>query len=142
MPVKMTIHITKEILNKSANCDSLDMCVGSNCAFALAVKDLFPFAHVGGMAMHKEYAIYPFYFERRAGIYKSLQVIRISQEMYKFIARFDAMRDYERKELPEQDFEIEIPDEVISYLDIQDVYKILEESKTLDIISIKELQNA
>ena len=45
--MKLEIKVTKEILSKSMFCAGESDYIQENCAFALAVRDIFPKARIG-----------------------------------------------------------------------------------------------
>ncbi len=89
-----------------------------NCAFAVAVRDLFPKANVTGEFI-------------RVG--ERGETFNVSNEMSSFISRFDEATPEERVLFPEQSFELEIPDWALEEIDISDVF---EKSKTLELVKI------
>ena len=113
--MKLKIHITKEILAKSMNCRGQ---ASTNCAFAVALREIFPEVSVG----------YEYVF------FEDGNTMSITNSMYCFIRKFDDLVDtpIERLNLPEQSFEIEVPDEVIERIGLTEVERILSESKTLE----------
>jgi hypothetical protein len=121
MPVQFKIKITKEILERSYGCGAYDDVekIGNNCAIAIALKDLFPDVFV--TAHH----IYPF------GIYENNEYSDLRIAMPKialdFIKVFDSLRSIPkvRLYLPEFEFEILIPDEIISQINIDEVKNIV-----------------
>lgn len=121
---KILIHITRNILERSANCRSKDR--AANCAFALATKELLPLAAVG------VWAIYPVFFG--GGPEKTRKNFPISDKMSLFILDFDEKTPEQRRNMLEESFELEIPDNVLEEIDISDVHKILEESETMELI--------
>lgn len=117
------IKVTKEILEKSMYC-GIGWGGGSiieNCAIAYAVREIFPGAQVGD------------------GIYlynMNAEKIPIPVEAQGFIGKFDGLMPGDRVKMKPISFEIEVPSEVIDQIGIGDVYKILSESKTLELVSI------
>ena len=117
MPVQFKIKVTKEILESSRECGSHNDIerIGEKCAIALALKDIFPEVFVTGNY------IYPL------GIQESNQVDDVKIAMPKvaqdFIRVFDSLcsRHKRRLLLPEFEFEISIPDEIISQINIDEV---------------------
>jgi len=125
--MKILIKVTKEILQRSMMCGVHDSNVSANCAFSLAMRDLFPKAHcevsftgIDGYGFNSKYQI------------------QHTSEMTDFILKFDSLNKHPecRLLLCPQDFEVEIPDKVIEYIGIDQVYKILSESKTLELVTI------
>src|SRR5687768_2602043 len=114
---KIRINITKDILQKSRMCSTR----ADNCAFALAVRDLFSGCAVGTKL------IYPF-FDNATGSDIQFLSFPITEEMTAFIKRFDKSSPEEIDQMEEQSFELEIPDWAIEQMDISDVHQILAES--------------
>lgn len=133
MSVKIKIKITKDILKESACCSYLGGKgpTGRSCAFALAVRDIFPNAYVETSRIIPFYEGMQYPFTGEIGF-------PISREMSKFILNFDCSFPEQRVEFPEQEFELEIPDWVIEKIDIQDIIN----SKTLEIIPNETIQMA
>ena len=128
MSIKMKIKVTKEILKKSMWChpNQGNCFVGTSCAIALSVIDIFPDGYVG------ENSIFPFWGENNLEI-------KLPKEPIVFIESFDALvqNPIERLKLPELEFEIEIPDSVISQIgngNIDEVKTIIQNSETLELV--------
>lgn len=122
--MKIKIKITKEVLKRSMWCgtkNDLDMNIGSNCVVACAIVDIFPKAWVYAIS------IAPFYYGGNTEI-----LIPIPQEASAMINKFDNlyMTPEERLNLPEMEFEIDVPNEVIERIDISDIHK----SQTLEVV--------
>lgn len=118
MPVTFQIKITKEILERSKECgthNDLEK-IGNNCAIALAIKKIFPDVFV--TAHH----VYPFGIIENENLRVSLPVIAQN-----FIKVFDGLRGIPNARLclPEFEFDIDIPDGVLSLVDIDEVKNIL-----------------
>ena len=121
MPVQFKINVTKEILESSKGCGAHNDVekIGNNCAIALAVKDIFPNVFV--TAHH----IYPFGIDaNNEYIHLRIALPKIALD---FIKLFDWLRSIHkaRLSLPEFEFEISIPDEIISLINIDEVENIL-----------------
>lgn len=129
----LKIKITKEILRESANCGMMfgKGSQAESCAFAVAVREIFPRAVVCYSA------IYPFggvkHFNNTINVTGATE-IPISAEMTAFIFEFDANSPYDRVQMKEQEFELEIPDNIIQAIDIQEVTKILADVPHLELI--------
>lgn len=122
MAVPFTIKITKEILLICKYCGAHDDIenIGENCAIAVTVKDIFPEVMVTG------HHIYPFgYFE------DTNLKIRLPQVAQNFIKVFDSLAGIPNTRLclPEFEFEISIPDEVIERVEIGEALDIFEGGK-------------
>ena len=116
MPVPFKIKVTKEILELSKRCGSEELeIIGENCAIALALKDIFPDLNVTG-----EF-IYPFgidYKERWSKL--KIALPKIAQDFIKVFDSLSAIPN-QRLRLPEFEFEIAIPDEIISEINIDEI---------------------
>lgn len=129
MSVTIRIHITKEILEKSSRCTNDKL--GSNCAFALAVRDILPNAFVGGSTI-TPYPILGTCHHPNLGTVVIItgQTFITSSNMIAFIRWFDRATPGARMVHDECSFELEIPDWVIERIDIQDIIK----SPTLELV--------
>ena len=120
--MKLKIKVTKEILKKSMWCgtEKCQQWTTQSCAIALAVRDIFPNAHVGGTYI----AITHF---------DKISIINLPYKATRFIKTFDFLKNLPkmRLQLPEFDFEIEIPEGLINEINIDDILK----SETLELVS-------
>ena len=116
MPVQFKIKVTKEILELSRNCGQHEFeIVGKNCAIAVALKDIFPEVFVSG------YYIHPFGSDKENKLAElEIPLPKIAQD---FVRLFDSLCSIPgvRLLLPEFEFEISIPDEIISRINIEEV---------------------
>jgi hypothetical protein len=117
MPVHFKIKVTKEILELSKECgthNDIDS-IGENCAIALALKDIFP-----GVFVTSHY-IYPFGIDEN----NKLDDLKIAMPKvaHDFVKVFDSLCAIHncRLLLPEFEFEIPIPDVIISKINIDEV---------------------
>lgn len=142
--MKILIKITEEILRKSHRCTNN---YGENCGISLAIREVFPLSRV------RSNDILVFKSEiqrRRQAVTKSIKDaayrIYLPEVASEFIQEFDG---YGYQELPGVypylearltmkpiSFEIDIPTELIEQIGISEAYKILSESKTLELVSI------
>jgi hypothetical protein len=117
MPVRFKIKVTKEILELSKECgahNDFDT-MGKNCAIAIALKDIFP-----GVVV-TDYYIYPFGIDNKNKL-DDLRIVmpKIAQDFVKVFDSLSAIHKL-RLLLPEFEFEISIPDEIISQINIDEV---------------------
>ena len=115
MPVPFRIRVTKEILALSKSCGSEDLeIIGENCAIALALKDIFPDVNVTGNC------IYPFGIDNDRWNELKIELPKTAQD---FIRVFDSLSAIpnQRLRLPEFEFDIAIPDEIISEININEI---------------------
>jgi hypothetical protein len=118
---KLKITVTKEVLEKSKNCGKGDYReVITNCAVALAVRDIFPRASVVGPFLRFEVGKDDrAYLPKRVG---------------RYIKKFDDTKPEHRPYLPEISFEIEIPDEIIEKINIEELRPLLTNHPTLELV--------
>lgn len=117
--MKIKIKVTKEILEASSMCGTLGAAApASNCAIALAVRDIFPEARV------LYYNIYP---------WAHIAAIHFPHDMNGFIRAFDLMSPSTRRGLIPFQFEIDVPEAVIETIGLSEVHRILKDSKTLEL---------
>ena len=117
MPVQFKIKVTKEILELSKECgahNDFDT-IGKNCAIAIALKDIFP-----GVVV-TDYYIFPFGIDNKNKL-DDLRIVmpKIAQDFVKIFDSLSAIHKL-RLLLPEFEFEISIPDEIISQINIDEV---------------------
>ena len=117
MPIPFKIKVTKEILELSKACGAPDdvETIGDNCAIARAMKDIFPDAFVTGQD------IYPFGIDEDNKLADlKITMPKIAQD---FIIAFDTLCENpnSRPLLPEFEFDISIPDEIISQINIDEI---------------------
>jgi hypothetical protein len=117
MPVHFKIKVTKEILELSKECGAHNdfNTIGKNCAIAIALKDIFPGVVVA------DYYIYPFGIDNKNKL-DDLRIVmpKIAQDFVKIFDSLSAIHKL-RPLLPEFEFEISIPDEIISQINIDEV---------------------
>lgn len=119
---KLKITVTKEILKRSKYCGvkgkGLDD-LASNCAIALAVRDVFPQAIVG--------------VDRICfGLAEQMSILpKIAQN---FINQFDRYGPDARPLIKPISFEIEIPDSVINQINIDELKPLLTNHPTLELV--------
>jgi hypothetical protein len=114
MAVHFKIKVTKEILELSKECGTHNdiEAIGKNCAIALALKDIFPEVVVTGRH------IYPFGIDENTKS-DDLKIVMppIAQDFVRVFDSFSTMYKL-RLLLPEFDFDIFIPDEIISAINL------------------------
>jgi len=121
---KLKIKVTKDILERSKWCTNKGSnSAGYSCAISLAVRDIFPDAFVGGNR------IYANGLEA-----EKLKTIELPQKAQIFITEFDTTMPVRRPLMPEIEFEVEVPDEVLEDIDIEEVKKVLENHPTLELV--------
>lgn len=146
--VNVRIHITKDILKRSRMCGKNSM-IGSskyimqNCAFALAVRDIFPNAGVGRDCIFPD----PTYYMRPVNSVSQLETILqeeitgdrfpITYAMQEFINRFDLCTPQERDFIEPNSFDLFIPDWAVLLIaqDHVEAARIIANSPTLELIT-------
>lgn len=132
--MKILIKVTKEVLKRSAGCGRSSLSnIGSNCAVALAVVDIFPNAWVSHAFIHLHNVNYPTF--NYVCDNEATHSIPLPRFVSQFISDFDSLDYNNRINLPEISFEIEVPQSVIDKIGISEAYRILSESKTLELVA-------
>jgi hypothetical protein len=130
----LRIKVTEEIIRKSRFCaPSSEMFPGYNCAIALAVREIFPYAWVGTSNIkvyEKELDILGMY---DLPVPIPIGSMNLPVEAKTFIINFDVSSPEQRLNLDELEFEIEIPDEIIARINIDEIRKLLKNSSTLEL---------
>lgn len=119
---KLRITVTKEILERTKNCSTYVEFSTTNCAVALAVRDVFPDAKV--WANH----INPL-----TGDVKDIMTLPL--EAQDFIEAFDDAGPEERVKMNPISFEVNVPDSLIQKINIDELKPLLENHPTLAIVS-------
>jgi hypothetical protein len=117
--MKIRITITKDVLNETKYCGPIN--AGLNCAIAVAVRDMVPQAKV---RTH-----YIAFFDTSWNYITSSFLPPVA---VRFIKKFDTRSPEERVRIKPISFDLDIPDEVIERIGIDQIHKILSESKTLE----------
>ena len=117
MSTKITVHVTKGVLEKTKNCKDAQR--SSHCAISYAVRELFPNARTARTDI---------YFDPALNAEAPLPM-----KAQDFIYLFDNATPWERSQMNELSFEIEVPDEALEGIDISEVHRIISESKTLSL---------
>lgn len=123
--MKLKIKVTKEILYRSRMCgkqkNDAYQDVATNCAIALAVRDIFPNAAVDQQQLR-------FY-----GNGDRINQIKLSDAVWAFVDKFDESSPSQRLRMQKISFEIDVPEVVIESIGLSEVHRILKESKTLEL---------
>lgn len=142
--MKILVKVTKEILDKTSGCFRN---AAINCAITEAVRDMFPYAFtindrviIFDKETHCLMINDAHYTDGGIDIrnYKSIASIGLPSEAMFFILEFDefVLRPELRRNMKPIQFEIDVPNEVIDQIGISTAYKVLSESKTLELVSI------
>jgi hypothetical protein len=122
MPIPFKIKVTKNILELSKECGTHNdpETIGNNCAIALALKDIFPEVFVTNSD------ICPFGIDQKNNPKTlSIPMPKIARDFVKVFDSLSAVHKL-RLHLPEFEFSIDIPDDIISDIDIEEVKDLLE----------------
>ena len=126
MPTQFKIAITKEIIEYCKNCGTGNEAhkIEKNCAIAFALVDIFPNVYVTG------YYIFPFGIDAEKEKDIKIPIPVIAQQ---FIKLFDGFCHTPKLRLllPEFEFAIDIPDEVIEQINIDEVRQLIKEVDTV-----------
>lgn len=129
MPTTLRIKVTKDILEKSKFCGGsfeIENDIASNCAISISIRDVFPEAYVeySGIYLSKE----------RRDKHFPFPDIRIPTVARNFITAFDVKKPYQRVQMNEIEFEVEVPDEVIEKINIDEIRPLLLNHPTLELV--------
>src|SRR5688572_10299734 len=122
MSTILKITVTKEILEKSKDCGYGGGPTPYNCAVALAVRDIFPRACVGGNFWSPDQCVFDSYI--------------LPAEAIGIINKFDLTEPDDRPNITPISFEIEIPDEVISQINIDEIRSLLINHQNLELVNL------
>src|SRR5436190_9015213 len=121
MSLQLKIAITKNVIEHCKNCENENEAheIGNKCAVAFALIDIFPNVYV------TNYYIFPFGIEHKKEKDLKMPLPIIAQQ---FIKLFDGFRltPKLRLLLPEFEFTIDVPDEVIEQINIDEVRELIE----------------
>lgn len=138
--MKILIKVTKEILERTKSCGRAKK--GMNCAVAVAVGEVFQNVWVARDTMYvfdDTPTLLQMYYRGLEDVLKSgakVTQIELPEIASNFIRHFDNRFGESRIMMKPISFEIDVPNEVIDSIGIPEVYKILSESKTLELASI------
>jgi hypothetical protein len=125
MPVQFKIRITKEIIERCKDCGTEGNIreIGNNCAVAFVLKDIFPDVYV------TDSYIFPFGIDSEKG--KDIKILLpvIAQQFIKLFDGFYLMPNL-RTSLPEFEFTINTPAEVLDLINIDEVTALIKCNKT------------
>lgn len=131
---KLKIKVTKEILELSKFCGvESKREIGANCAVALAVRDIFPWAWVfdNSIVVYRNQAEVE---SMTIGFMPNVQgIIFLPKKVSEYILEFDKTSPLNRPFMDEIEFEVEIPDNVLWMINIDEVKETLKASATLEL---------
>lgn len=117
MSVQLKIKVTRKQIDGGCRLN------GRYCGIALAARDIFRQAHVTASSIR------PFYYDD-----DRYTEIPLPENAMRFIRDFDGTEYDKRPDLPELEFEITIPDEVIEKINIDELRPLLVNHPTLELI--------
>ena len=131
--MKVKVNVTRDVLERSKMCGhGDDIVISRHCGIAVAVIDLFPDANVqstfinllgcGGLMSYLP------------ALLTQPDFCRLPYEAINFIDDFDYAEPEERVLMSPFSFEIEVPEYVINKIGIGEIYRVLSESKTLELV--------
>jgi hypothetical protein len=148
--MKLKIKVTREIICQAALCGKTDeykileggtKLITENCAIAVAIRELFPEASVGGER------IYPWGYghfssnmmcAEKTGygyIYQTENSILLPPVAQEFIRAFDTASVWQRvDEMEPVEFEINIPSTILDKITIDDLTRVTETSEFLEVV--------
>lgn len=134
--VKLKIKVTKDILERAKYCgthpNQTSFEVPTNCAIALAVRDIFPDAWVSGESIDIYEPGTSFLdMDEMKMPYDSIALPMDAQE---FIELFDATMAEYRPLIKELEFEVEVPDRVINMISLDEIKSLLKNSSTMELV--------
>lgn len=124
--MKVKVNVTPDVLERSKMCGVYKRYKGDSCGVAIAIIDLFPSAQTGKNCI----------FLLSDGPYTEddLSKTSLPWEAQQFITKFDSLQPEERVLMSPFSFEIEVPEYVIDKIGISNIYKVLSESRTLEMV--------
>lgn len=122
--MRILVKVTKDVLERSKMCgiEKMQLCVPTNCAIAVALRDIFPYATI-----RRTYA------NLIDGDYRTN--VMLPDCAVSFIDDFDSLTPQDRVNMQPFSFELEVPEYVIEKIGIGEIMKVLSESKTLEHIN-------
>jgi hypothetical protein len=130
--MKILIKVTKDVLKATMMCGLDKSNHATGCAIAVACHDLFGKCAVTWRTSHVAEIVV--YYDDYG--YTEFD---LPQAAAKFMVAFDELEDdpQKRLDLPETSFEVDVPNKVIERIGISEAYRILSESKTLELVMPK-----
>ena len=127
---KLKIKVTKDILERSKYCGRTvefgRSDIHTSCAIALSLRDIFPNAYVKTNYMYTDINLD---VNNRCKLYIMLPISASD-----YIDKFDSTTVEERPNMPEIEFEIEIPESIIEKINIEELKPLLQNHPTLQLI--------
>lgn len=136
MSINLKVKVTKEILEETKMCGISDIPhtpesnvenIMENCAIAVAVRGVLGKVQVGEFNID--------FFENVDGKDTHICCIELPDAASDFIQEFDRNLPEARVNMPELEFEIEVPDIIINKIgDMEEVRDLISSSKTLELV--------
>ena len=124
MAVQFTIAVTKEIIKHCKNCGNELHTAEKNCAVALTLVNIFPEVYV------TNHFIFPFGIDSEKEKNIKIPLPVIAQQFIKLFDGFHLTPGL-RLLLPEFEFTLDLPDEVIGHINIDEVSDLINERKKI-----------
>ena len=123
MAIQFKIQITKAIIEESKNCgaDNDVYQMGKTCAIAVALRDIFPDAYV------TNFFLFPFGIDDSRAEELKMSLPLIAQQFIKLFDGFYLTPNL-RLLLPEFEFTIDVPNEVINAINIDEIKELISSS--------------
>lgn len=118
--IQIKVKVTKDILRESMMCGTNAKLKTKNCAVALAIKEIFPFASVG------VFEYYPV----------STKTTYARHDGGTFIKMFDLSTPAERLLLPETEITLDITDEILEAIDLPEIAAKVETIDHLELVGV------
>lgn len=125
--MKIKINVTKDVLERSKMCGFVPGLITENCMLAIALKDLFPYSVVVVTTVNL-----------LGGFGADYDQIKLPKNAIKHREIFDCLQPNGRANMSPFSFEIEVPEYVIEKIGLSQIYKVLSESPTLELVMNKE----
>lgn len=135
--MKITVKVTKDVQRRAMYCDRMSGDIKSTCEVAIAIRELFPNAQVFAKALSFTGAGVNEYDSKMIWLTTEelpKGMVRVPKKVTTRINQFDENTPIQRLLMPEFSFEIDVPNEVIDQIGIGQCYKVLSESKTLELV--------
>jgi hypothetical protein len=122
MSTQLKISITKEIIARCIHCgkDNQDHLIPTTCAVATALLDIFPQVYV------TSYYIFPFGIDHNKERALRIPLPVVAQQFIKLFDGFSQTPNL-RLLLPDFEFTIDLPDEVIEQINIDELRELIGE---------------
>lgn len=135
--MRILVKITKEIIRESATCGlvSTKSTIEQNCLIAVGVREIFPTADVVYEMDHDTLERLGAFIRIRLPDRSRIFIIPLPEIAFNAMLNFDSFSKIEARLSREPfGFEITVPMNLITEISISQVYKILSESRNLEMV--------